>query len=271
MTSVAIVKGKFPSQMLETALKLIEATDLIGPEDRVLIKPNYVRARQPSTGITTDSRVIDGIIEFVKRCGVRDIIVGEGGSGDTEKAFDIVGIREVVTYHGVRLVNLNRDIRVNVKVPQPLALKEVGVAKTALESTCIINVPTLKVHHIAVVTLSMKNLMGLILPKSIMHGQINQKIVDLASIFKDKTKINVVDALVGAEFDETRGSPVEMNLIIAGQDMVAVDAVGTAVMGIDPLTVKYLRIAEEIGLGVSSLEEITVLGENINKVKKRFR
>ena len=53
--------------------------------------------------------------------------------------------------------------------------------------------------------------------------------------------------------------------------MVAVDAVGTAVMGIDPLTVKYLRIAEEIGLGVSSLKEITVLGENIDKVKKRFR
>ena len=62
-----------------------------------------------------------------------------------------------------------------------------------------------------------------------------------------------------------------MNLIIAGQDMVAVDAVGTAVMGIDPFTVKYLRIAEEIGLGVSNLEEIKVLGENIEEVKKRFR
>lgn len=271
MTSVAIVKGKTPSKMLETALQLIEAKNLIGPKDRVLIKPNYVAAKHPSTGITTDSRVIESIIEFVKRCGVRDIIVGEGGSGDTEKAFDIVGIRDVVSYHEVRLVNLNRDTRVNIKVPQPLALKEVGIAETALESTCIINVPTLKVHHIALVTICMKNLMGLILPKSIMHSQINQKIIDFASIFNDKIKINVVDALVGTEFHETSGNPVEMNLIIAGQDMVAVDAVGTAVMGIDPVTVKYLRIAEEIGLGVSNLEEIKVLGESIEEVKKRFR
>ena len=116
MTSVAIVKGKTPSKMIETAFSLIEAKDLISPKDRVLIKPNYVRAVHPSTGITTDTRVLDGIINFVKRCGVHDIIVGEGGSGDTERAFDVTGIRDVVAHYGVRLVNLNRDTRVNVTV-----------------------------------------------------------------------------------------------------------------------------------------------------------
>jgi len=77
------------------------------------------------------------------------VVIGKGRAGDTERAFDIVGIREVATGQGIRLVNPNRDDRIKVKVSDPLALNEVGIAKTALESTCIINVPTLKVHHIA--------------------------------------------------------------------------------------------------------------------------
>jgi uncharacterized protein (DUF362 family) len=257
--------------MVKTALELIGAEGLIKPTDKVLIKPNYVVAKHPSTGITTDSRVLESIIEFARSCGGKDIVVGEGGAGDTDRAFDVVGIREVTARQKVRLVNLNRDSRVNVRIPQSLALKEVGVAETALKSTCIINVPKLKVHHMAVVTLCMKNLMGLILPKNIMHSQIDQKIADLTSLFKDKVKINIVDGLVGAEVDETSGSPVKMNLIIAGRDMVAVDTVGTAVMGIDPKRVMYLKLAEARGLGVSNIKEIEVLGERIEDMQRKFR
>lgn len=256
---------------MESALELIDAERLITPEDRVLIKPNYVVAKHPSTGITTDSRILESVIEFVKGCGVKDIVVGEGGSGNTDKAFNVVGIREITSKQKVKLVNLNRDPRINIKISNALALKEVGVARTALESTCIINVPKLKIHHMAVVTLNMKNFMGLILPKNIMHGQLHEKIVDLSSVFKDKVKINVIDGLVAGEIDETSGNPVKMDLLIAGQDMVAVDTVGTAIMGIDPRKVKYLTIAGENGLGVSNLDEIQVLGERIEDVKKQFR
>jgi len=270
-TRVAIAKAKDPYEALNKALKLIEAEKLVNKEDKILIKPNYVVAKHPSTGVTTDPRVIDGLIMFLKKLGANGIVVGEGGAGDTERAFDVVGIREVIRKHNVELVNLNNDFRINLKVKEPLALNEVGVAETALKSTCIINVPKLKVHHMALVTLSMKNLMGLILPKSIMHDQINEKIVDLATLFKDKVKLNIVDGLVGSEEDEVRGSPVQMDLIIAGADMVAVDAVAAAVMGINPERVKYLELAEERGLGTASLDEIEVLGERIEDVKKKFK
>lgn len=270
-TSVAILKGKQPSKMIQKALGLIRANELIKPDDKVLIKPNYVVAEHPSTGITTDSRVVECLIAFARSLGVEDIVVGEGGAGDTERAFDVVGIRDVTRSLKVGLVNLNKDSRIQVRVPQALALHQIGIAETALKSTRIINVPTLKVHHIALVTLCMKNLMGLIIPKMIMHSHINEKIVDLASLFKDKVKINIVDGLVGSEVDEVNGSPVKMNLIIAGQDMVAVDTVATAVMGIDPNKVKYLTLAQETGLGVSNLEEIEVLGENIEEIERKFR
>ena len=62
-----------------------------------------------------------------------------------------------------------------------------------------------------------------------------------------------------------------MNLVIAGTDPVAVDAVGAAVMDIPPGNVKHLRLASEVGLGTSRLEEIEVLGESIENVKRKFR
>lgn len=268
---VAVVRDKDPYTALKKALELIDAEKQITHEDKVLIKPNYVVAKHPSTGVTTDPRVIEGVINFLRSIGVSNIVVGEGGAGDTERAFDVVGIREVTKKYGIKLVNLNRDSIVSIKIPGALALHEVGVAETALKSTCIINVPKLKVHHMALVTLSMKNLMGLILPKSIMHNQINEKIMDLAVLFQDKVKLNIIDGLVGSEVDEVHGSPVKMDLIIAGTNIVAVDTVATAVMGIDPSKVGYLKLAEEKGLGTANLREIEVVGEKIENVKRKFK
>jgi uncharacterized protein (DUF362 family) len=267
---VVIVKGDNPYEMLKGALKIIGSEKIISREDRVLIKPNYVSARHPSTGVTTDSRIVEGIIMHLKDLGIGNMAVGEGGAGDTEKAFNVVGIKDVVKRHNIRLINLNKDPVISLKIPNALALHEVGIAETALKSTCIINVPKLKVHHMALVTLCMKNLMGLILPKSIMHDRLNEKIVDLTTLFKDKVKLNIIDGLVGSEEDEVYGSPVQMNLIIAGTDMVAVDAVATAVMGIEPSKVKYLRLAEERKLGTANLNEIEVIGEQIDSVKREF-
>jgi len=266
--TVAIVRGTSPSQMVRKTLKLIQGTNLVSPDDKVLIKPNYVAAKHPSTGVTTDSRVVEALIKFAKECGTKDITVGEGGSGDTEAAFETVGIKEITSKLGAKLIDLNRDQRVAIQIPRALSLREINVAKTAVQSTCIINAPTLKIHHMALVTLGMKNLMGLVLPKGSIHQELQKRLVDLASIIKPK--INIIDGLVGCEHDEVHGRPVGMNIIIAGTDIVATDAVGAAVMGIDPEDVEHIRLAHERGLGTGKLEEIEILGEPLESVKKIF-
>ena len=268
-TKVAVVGGEDPRELVRKALELIEAEDLISPDDRVLIKPNYVAPRPPSTGVTTDPRVVEALIEFVKEGGVGEVVVGDGWSGDTMRTFDVVGIKPVVERHGVRLIDLNRDERVLVRIPEPLALKEIHIARTVLESTCILNVPSLKVHHMAGVTLSMKNLMGAIIPKDIMHDRLHEKIVDLARIIKPR--LNIIDGIVGCERDEVRGDPVRMGVITAGSDIVAVDAVGASVMGIDPRTIGHIALAERLGLGTAGLSEIEVLGTPIREVRRKFR
>jgi len=269
MPKVAIVKGTNPQDITVKALKMINADKALPKEKPILIKPNYIEARQPSTGITTDSRVIEGVVKFLKRHKAEEIIIGEGsGFADTLEAFQVAGVDAVAERWNVKLVDLNKDEFVEVRPQNPMALKKVRIAKTALEST-IISVPKLKPHRLAGVTLSLKNMMGAVTPKGSIHNPLSEKIIDLASIIKPS--VAVIDGIIAGEGHETSGNPVEMNLVIAGIDPVAVDAVGAAVMGIPPESVKHLRLAEERGLGTCNLKEITVLGEPIEKVKKKFR
>jgi len=271
MTRVAIQKGTNPVETTVKALEAIEAdvNSAVSGEKRILIKPNYINSKHPSTGITTDSRVIEGIVKFLKAHTTGEIVIGEGsGFADTFQAFRVAGVDAVAEQWSVKLVDLNKDEFVEVKPPNPLTLKKVRISKTALEST-IISVPKLKPHRMTTVTLSLKNMMGAVASKGGMHmGALSESIADLTSILKPS--VAVVDGIIACEGHETSGNPVEMNLIIAGTDPVAVDAVGAAVMGIAPTDVKHLVLAEKKGLGTCYLEEITVLGEPIEKVKRKF-
>jgi uncharacterized protein (DUF362 family) len=266
---VSIVKGQNVGQMLQETFETLNCDNLVEPGERVLVKPNCISPKPPGSGVTTDLRIIEVAVNKVQELK-GDALIGDGGWGDTDRAFEAVGLKDLADRMGVDLIDLNEDERVKIKIPKSTALQEAGIAKTVLDVDAIINVPKLKVHHLALVTLSMKNLMGCMLPKSIMHTRINEKIVDLASIFKDKVVLNIIDGTVGSEVDEVHGEPVEMNLVIAGRDMVAVDAVGASVMGIDPSDVRYLGLADQRGLGRSRLSDIEIVGERIEDVQKRF-
>ena len=269
MSRVAIVKGASPQEITVRALEMTDAHEAVPADRPVLIKPNYINARHPSTGITTDSRVIEGVVKFLKMHGVEDIIIGEGsGFADTFEAFKVAGVDAVAERWNVKLVDLNRDEFVEIEPKNPLALRKVKIAKTALEST-IVSVPKLKPHRLARVTLSLKNMIGAVAPKGSMHNPLSEKIVDLVSIIKPS--VAVIDGIIAGEGHETSGNPVVMNIVIAGTDPVAVDAVGSAVMGIPPSTVKHLRLAEERGLGTCNLDRIEVVGEPIEKVRRKFR
>lgn len=270
MEQVSIVKGDNPQEITVKALEIAGAKREIPGDKPVLLKPNYINTRHPSTGITTDSRVIEGIVMYLKDNGFDNLIIGEGcGYSDTFEAYRVAGVDKVAERWGVKLVDLNQDEFIEVHPSNPLNLKRVKVAKTALEST-LISVPKLKLHGGATVTLSIKNMMGVMTPKGSMHrGNLSKNIVDLAKIVKPS--FAVVDGIIAGEGSETSGNPLEMNLVIAGRDPVAVDTVGAAVMSVDPDTVDHIKLAVSKGLGTNDFNRIEVLGEKIDSVKKRFR
>jgi uncharacterized protein (DUF362 family) len=268
MARVAIVKGTNPTDMTVEVLEMVRDYEAVFDMKPILIKPNYINASHPATGITTDSRVIEGVVKFLKQHGVKEITIGEGsGFADTFEAYRIAGVDAMAKRWNIRLIDLNKDDFIPIGPPSPLANK-VKISKTALEST-IISVPKLKPHRQAGATLSIKNMIGAVTPKGALHFHLNRNIVEIASIIKPS--IAVIDGVIAGEGHETSGNPVEMNIVIAGRDPVAVDAVGATVMGIPPSEVKHLLLAEEKGLGTSDLNQIEILGEPIERVRKKFK
>ncbi|MBS7628301.1 DUF362 domain-containing protein [Candidatus Bathyarchaeota archaeon] len=267
---VCVLRTEDPVEGVIKALKKINAEELLSQKDRVLIKPNYITADHPSTGVTTDGRIVEGLVRFLRALGIESIIIAEGsGMADTMEAFKVAGLLELAGRYGLRLVDLNKDELVMVEIPRAMALKRVKIAKTALESTFIVSVPKLKVHRMAGVTLSMKNMMGVVMPKGSVHSPLDEKIVDLNLVIKPN--LAVVDGIVAGARAELNSLPVHLGIVIAGKDPVAVDAVGAALMGFDPLTIGHIRRAHERHLGVGDLAQIEVVGEALDVVRRDFR
>ncbi len=269
LSTVSIIKGENPIDMVVKALEAVKAEKAFKNDEKILIKPNYINASHPSTGITTDARVIDGVIKFLKEKGFHNLVIGEGsGLADTMAAFKVAGVDKVAERWGIKLIDLNKDEYLTVNVPDVLALKTVNIAKTALESA-VISVPKLKLHRMAGVTLSMKNMMGVVKPKGQIHHPLGKKIVDLVSVVKPR--LAVIDGVIGGEGHELSGRPVQMNIVIAGLDPVAVDTVGAEVMGFNHRKVEHIMLAAEKNLGICDLNRIRVIGRSIENVRRVFK
>ena len=277
-TKVYIVKrgsNETTQDLVLRILKMIPLKDFItNSEEEILINPNWVTSDHFSTGNVTSTDTLEGIVIYLiqeANISPKKIIVADGGSfGISDKFFKLNEIFRLEEY-GIKIQNLNDDEILNeIEISNPLALKTVNIAKTAMDASCIISVPSLKTHNMAKTTLSMKNMMGTILPKSVMHSNIHKKIADLVSVLRSKMKFQVIDGIVGSNGWELGGKPIQMDLIIAGEDPVAVDRVGSAIMGYGVDKVKYLKYGEEKNLGTANLEDIEIVGKSISEVYRKF-
>lgn len=276
-TKVYVIKkepNETDQEVVNRTLEIAHLNNIItNSEKKILINPNWVCNDHFSSGNVTSTDTLEGLVSYlIEKSNIEPnkIVVADGGQSSGNKVIKVNNVRKLEEY-GVKVMNLNSDKRVNdVKPPNALALKTVNIAKTAMEASCIISVPSLKTHSIAETTLCMKNLMGTILPKGVMHSKIHQKVADLVSIFRDKMKFQVIDGIIGSDGFELGGSPVPMNLIIAGEDPVAVDTVGSAIIGYTPNEARYLKYGEQKGLGTSDLDKIEIIGASINEVYREF-
>ncbi len=145
-----------------------------------------------------------------------------------------------------------------------------------LHNRNIVHLPTMKCHIYTTTTGSMKNAFGGLLNRRrhYTHSVIHETLVDLLAIQKEIHSgiFTVMDGtLCGNGPGPRTMTPVEKNLILAGSDSVAVDAVAAKLMGFDPMGIGYVRMAHEDGLGVGDTARIEVRGENIEGVNFGFQ
>lgn len=260
--------------MLQHAVTLAGGLDgLIPRNGLVLIKPNLV-AMPPSreAGACTSAVVCQALADIVTEAGGIPVIAESSSRGvDTEQVMEIMGY-SALRQQGYDVVDLKKTETVRVAVPGGRVLDEVTTYKMALEAAAIISVPVMKTHDQTDVSLSLKNLKGLVTDaekRRIHQLGVFEGVCDLAGLFKPAYA--VVDGIMAQEgLGPVYGLPVQMGVLLAGPDLLAVDAVGSRVMGFDPREVRLLSTAEARGLGTLDEGEIMVVGDPISDVQRRF-
>jgi uncharacterized protein (DUF362 family) len=248
---------------------------VIKPTHKILVDLNLLLDEDYELGNITDPRTTEGVVDFlVNELEIpgENIWVGDGGyASATPGAIKRLKLPEMSVKYGFHVIDINRDIEIkNVPVPNPISMRKISVSKIAMDVDVIISVPSLKTHSMAVTTLSIKNLMGIIFNRSNLHSNIHQKLADLYSVFQPKTKLAVIDGFIGSDGMEEGGNPVKMDIVIVGMDAVAVDTVGSAIIGYGIDECLYLKYCKEKKLGECDLNNIEIIGTTIDAVKRKF-
>jgi uncharacterized protein (DUF362 family) len=268
---VAVVKGERGHAPVFKALDLIDYRSALVGYDKVLIKVNFIVEKTWDTGATTDPIVVEAIIKKLEGLPVKVYVVeSDATMTNADKAFEATGMKDMCSRNGVEWLNL-RYVKDTVKlaIPNGEALKSITVPRLVTESA-VISAAKLKTHANTGVTLGMKNMFGLLPDK--FKGKyhlkgISKVVVDIDTVLRPA--LTVIDGFVGMEGQgPADGTPVQMNLIIAGTDVVATDATACRVMGINPYEIKHIRKAYEKGLGKS---EAQVVGEKLETVTRAFK
>jgi uncharacterized protein (DUF362 family) len=247
--------------------------DVVRPGTRVMIKPNMV-APPPSAdcGACTSPLVCRAVADAVRELGADSIIAESSARGaDTEAAYRLLGY-DALRRDGYEVVDLKQDRTVKITLARGRILREITTFELVTRVDAIISLPILKTHDQGQVTLALKNLKGLVTDaqKRRIHLEgMFEGVVDLAGHFRPC--FAVVDGLIGQEgMGPLLGMPVDMGLILAGRDLVALDAVAGRLMGFAPDEVPITVAAAARGLGTMDESAIQVVGEPVAAVERRF-
>jgi uncharacterized protein (DUF362 family) len=233
---------------------------------KVVVKPNIGWDVVPERAANTNPKLVKRIIEHCFNSGAKDVYVFDNTCDYWTKCYQNSGIEKAVKDAGGKLVPGNTESYYHeVKVKDGKRLKETKVHELILESDCFINVPILKSHSSAKLTVSMKNLMGVIWDRGYWHkNDLHQCIADFATF--SKPQLNVVDAFNVMMQRGPRGVSVEdvenMKSLIVSKDIVAADAAAAKLFGIEPEKIGYIKLAADFKIGRMDLDKM-----NINRIK----
>jgi uncharacterized protein (DUF362 family) len=278
-SAVAILEARSYEQPLsEIVSRGLRLFDLRVRGRTVVLKPNLVEY-DPHGVVNTHPALIAATIDAFRTLGAREVIVAEGPGHrrDNEYVLTASGLHDVLRDLGARYVDLNYDRVRPVRLRSRFtALGRLHLPETVLAADLFVSMPKLKTHHWAGVTLSMKNLFGIVpgavygWPKNPLHwAGIHESIVDLNSSLP-VPRFNIVDGIVGMEGNgPIQGTARAAGALVLGDDPVAVDATAARLMAIEPRRVAHLAAAGQF-LGNVERGAIEQIGERLEPFQQDF-
>ncbi len=241
-------------------------------DQRVLIKPNLLSAKDPSRAITTHPALVQAVVEEVQNIGAT-VLIGDSPGGverGVKRVWENTKMAEVVAATGTRLVPFESSGVYERKTDEG---KRYFIAKPVLDADVVISLPKLKTHTLTLMTCAVKNMFGSIpgFRKSEYHKEA-PKPRDFARVIADicsltKPHLSVVDAVVCMEGDgPSAGNPKYLGLLFASTDAVALDMIAAKIMGYKDGEIEITSAAQKNGLGAKSFSEIEMLGEKLTEL-----
>jgi uncharacterized protein (DUF362 family) len=243
---------------------------------RVLLKPNLVEDLPGP--VNTTANIIGAAARCFLRLGAARVVVGEGPGHqrDTELVVQAANLKPHLVDRRIDFVDLNRDELARVKLKADYSgLGELWLPRTVLDSDFVVSMPKVKTHHWAGVTLSLKNMFGIVpgmkygWPKNLLHWHgIHECILDICATVP--IHFVIADGVTAMEGNgPLQGTARDLGKIVVADDPVAADAVCARLMGLDPLRVQHLSDGGRF-LGNLNANRITMLGERVEPPARPF-
>ncbi len=273
---VSIHRASYSQDLYDLLRRVIAHHHVDVRDKHVVLKPNLVEFDE-RTAINTNPKLVHAALEAFRGAGAASVRIAEGPGHRrvTLDLADAAGYFSTIPKFESLFTDLNLDDVTRTQLHRPHSkLSSLYLPNTVLGCDLLVSMPKMKTHHWTGATLSMKNLFGLVpgavygWPKNVLHwAGIDESIADLHAVFS--RTFSIVDGIVGMEGNgPIQGTPKAAGVVVAGADSVAVDATCCRIMRIDPLKIRYLRLAAS----EQQLHEnmIPQRGESIRSVATRF-
>lgn len=259
---IAVTTGNDPAANTVLAVEMLGGMSrFVKRGARVVIKPNILTAREPQYGVTTNPDAVAAAVKMCWDAGAKSVTVFDRPTAPTLQAYTTCGIQDAVRKAGADMKVLSdRDFE-RIAIPKGRVLTSWPLLVDVFDADVMINMPCAKTHGLAVLTLSMKNLMGVMGgARGTVHQEFTQKIVDVNSLIRPQ--LTILDAYrILFRNGPTGGGMQDVRMgrtCIAGTDQVSVDAYGATLFGMKGSDLDYVVKAAEQGLGVADLSKLRV-------------
>ncbi|SLM28263.1 conserved exported hypothetical protein [Desulfamplus magnetovallimortis] len=261
------VKGGEPDLMFDSAIASLGGMQNFVPKgSRVLVKPNIGWDVPPERAGNTHPKLVGRIVEHCITAGAKEVSVFDHTCDNWRQCYKNSGIEKAVKEAGGKIISGDSEgYYQKISVPMGKRLTETMVHEALLEADVFINVPVLKQHSSSMVTIGMKNLMGVVWDRRYWHrNDLHQCIADFASF--RKPDLTVVDAYNVMKRNGPRGVSVNdvvaMKAQVVSTDFLAADSAAAKLFGLEPADIRHIKIASEMKLGQMNLKELS-----INRIK----
>ncbi len=259
-----------PDKMRAALTQLLEPlggmAHFVKPGQKVLLKPNLLAGKPAEKAVTTHPEIVRAVAQMVQDAGGIVSLGDSPGIGSAESVARKCGIMAVVEELGIAFTPFVDSTKIH---PRGRTFQELEVASELLEADVIINLPKLKTHQMMGLTCAVKNMFGAVvgLRKPRLHLQAGSDKGLFALMLLElceqlKPALSIVDAVVGMEGDGPgSGTPKQIGALLAGSNPLAVDAVATRLVGLNPTQSWTQKIAIETSRNGAQLSDVELYGD----------